>query len=230
MSIFEAVIGWVAPLQCVNCGYEGKALCLGCSTSDVVPFGEHCWLCNKVSPAARTCPSCRPSSPRHVWITTNYEGAARRLVKIYKFGHQRAAAGSLCDLMAGTLMDFNQTSELAKLNYLVVPVPTATRRIRQRSFDHSALLARTLAYKICLQNANVLGRLGQERQIGAKRSDRLSQPKGNYFVRRPQAVKSRNILLVDDVVTTGATIREVTKVLRRAGAKRIDALVFAKRL
>lgn len=127
-------------------------------------------------------------------------------------------------------MDFNQASELAKMNYLVVPVPTATRRIRQRSFDHSALLARTLAPKICLQNANVLGRLGQERQIGAKRSDRLSQPKGNYFVRRSQTIKGRSILLVDDVVTTGATIREVTKVLRRAGAKRIDALIFAKRL
>jgi ComF family protein len=165
-----------------------------------------------------------------VWITTNYAGAARDLIKVYKFGHQRAAARSLSQLMVETLHDFNNLAELAKLNYLIVPVPTATSRIRQRGFDHSALLAMTLARRMETKSTNVLGRLGQTRQLGAKRTDRLSQSEGNYFVRLPQITKGRNVLLTDDVVTTGATLKAITKVLRAAGAKRVDALVFAKRL
>ena len=184
-----------------------------------------------MSTGGRTCPKCRAGgSPRFVWITTNYDGVAKDLVKIYKFGHQRAAVHSLSQLMVETLYDFNNPAELAKLNYLMVPVPTATSRIRQRSFDHSVLLARTVARQLDAECANGLGRLGQTRQLGAKRSDRLKQPEGNYFVRLPQSIKNRNILLIDDVVTTGATLKAVTKVLRAAGAKRVDALIFAKRL
>lgn len=230
MSIMETLIGWVAPPQCVSCGDEGSVLCLGCSTSEIIPFGEHCWLCNKVNISARTCGACSPSSPRHVWITTNYEGAARQLVKVYKFGHQRATADTISGLMTETLFDFNDQSELDKLNYLIIPVPTATSRIRRRGFDHNFLLARQLSRKVGFQYTNALGRLGQSRQLGAKRFDRLTQPRGKYFVRQPKTIKGRNILLVDDVVTTGATIREVTKILRQNGAKRVDALIFAKRL
>ena len=231
MNVLEAVIGWVAPPQCINCGREGSALCFGCSTSEIVPYGEQCWGCNALSPGGRTCTKCRAGgSPRFVWITTNYSGAAKKLVKIYKFGHQRAAANVLSGLMLGTLLDFNDKSKIAKLNYLVVPIPTATARARQRGFGHGELLARVLSHKIALQSATALGRLGQTRQLGSKRSDRLKQPEGNYFVRQPRIITGRNILLVDDVVTTGATIREVTKVLRAAGARRVDALIFAKRL
>lgn len=231
MSILESAIGWVAPPQCVACGREGSALCIACATSEIVPYGQQCWLCNHVSAGGRTCPKCRTGgSPRFVWITTNYAGAARDLIKVYKFGHQRAAARGLSQLMVETLHDFNNPAELAKRNYLIVPVPTATSRIRQRGFDHSALLAMTLARRMGTKSTSILGRLGQTRQLGAKRADRLSQSEGNYFVRLPQITKGRNILLIDDVVTTGATLKAVTKILRAAGAKRVDALVFAKRL
>lgn len=230
MSILEATIGLIAPPDCVACSQEGSALCLGCSAAEIVPYGEHCWLCNRVAPGGRTCPQCRPSSPRHVWITTNYDGAAQNLIKIYKFGHLRAAAPIISDLMIQTLSDFGVLQDIRRLNYLIAPVPTATSRLRRRGFGHSELLARTIARQLKLKDSLILGRLGQSRQLGAKRSERLKSPKDNYFVRSSQAVKDCNILLIDDVVTTGATIRAATKVLRRAGARRIDALVFAKKL
>ena len=211
MSLFEAAIGWLAPTTCIACGVEGSALCLGCSTSEIVPYGQQCWLCNAASAGGRTCSKCRRGgSPRFVWITTNYEGLAKDLVKIYKFGHQRAAVRSLSQLMVETLHDFNNPVELAQLDYLVVPVPTATSRIRQRSFDHCALLAQTLAGKLGLKSLNALGRLGQSRQLGAKRSDRLKQPDGNFLVRQPKGINGRNNLLIDAVVTTGATLKAPT--------------------
>lgn len=230
MSLLDSVIGLLAPPRCIVCGVEGSALCAACASTKIIPYGERCFACGAVSPGARTCERCRGRAPRYVWVTTNYEAAARELVKIYKFGHQRAAAESIANLMVGTLLNFSDFEKVRELNYLIMPVPTATSRIRQRSFDHSAYLARQIARKLKARHLNALARIGQSRQVGAERSVRLRQPIGNYLVRYPNLVSGQNILLIDDVVTTGATLRAVTKALRAAGASRVDALVFSKRL
>ncbi len=231
MSILDAAIGWLAPPQCLGCGLEGSALCVACLAAEIIPYGAHCFGCGAVSPDGRTCPKCRKAgTPRSVWVSTNYEGLARNLVKKYKFGHQRIVAETLAELMADTFLAFNSQAGAQKANYLAVPVPTATHRVRRRSFDHAAWLARAIAKKLGLENSQVLNRLGQTQQVGALRATRLNQTEGNYFIRYAYKVKGRNILLIDDVVTTGATLRAATKALRAAGARHVDALVFAKRL
>jgi len=227
MSLLETTIGWLAPPLCVGCGAEGSALCVACLESEILPYGSCCWRCGALTPLPRACKSCKSfGGPRYVWLTTQYDGLARELMKVYKFGQQRIAGQKIAELMTQTFAQ----PDFAQQNYLVVPVPTATKRIRERGFGHSELLARLIAQKLNLQLRKALGRLGQKHQIGASRSTRLVQPEGNYYVRWPQRVKGRNILLIDDVLTTGATLRAATKALRVAGAKHVDALVFAKRL
>ncbi len=228
MSLLEATIGWLAPPLCAGCGREGSSLCAGCSSSKILPFGEKCAFCGVVSQASRSCQSCRRGGvPSHVWVTTNHEGLARDLLHVYKFEQQRAAADSITRLMIETYL---RCSGELEYNYMVVPVPTATKRVRERGFDHSALLAKKIADRLKIDYQPALGRLGQTRQVGAKRSDRLSQMDGKIRVKRTSAVRDRQILLVDDVITTGATLRVAAKALRQAGAHRVDALVFAKRL
>jgi ComF family protein len=230
LSIFDLAIGLLAPPCCVVCQTEGMALCSNCAKTKIIAYGERCFDCGRRSLGSRTCKKCRPSAPRHVLITTNYEDAASKLIKTYKFGHQRAAAESLANLMIKTLLSFDDLEKIKKIDYLIVPVPTASRRIRQRSFDHSALLAHKIARKLGINYLNVLSRFGQSQQVGAKRVERLRQPAGKYLVKYPHLISARNILLIDDVVTTGATLRAVTKALREANAARVDALIFAKRL
>ena len=231
MSFLEAAIGWLAPPQCVGCGTEGSSVCRACATSEISAFGERCWRCNAVSLNCRTCPKCRlPGSPGHVWISTDYDGLARELVSLYKFGHQRAAAEPIARMMADTLLLYGSPEEVQSKNYLVVPVPTATSRIRERGFDHSELLARKIALILHANHSGALRRLSQTRQLGSKRQNRLTQLAGSFAIKDRQAVYGRNILLVDDVITTGGTLTETTKVLRAAGARQVDALLFAKRL
>lgn len=230
MSVLDSVIGWIAPPGCVVCQAEGSSLCAACSNAEIIPYGPRCFGCGVVSPNGRTCERCRPGAPRFVWVTTNYESAARELLKAYKFGQQRVAAQSLSRLMVETLLDFSPVEYLHSLDYIIVSVPTASSRIRQRSFDHSALMSRQIARHLRLRNINALARIGQSRQLGAARSVRLRQPEGSYLVRYPNLIRGQNILLIDDVVTTGATLRAATRALRVAGAARVDALVFAKRL
>jgi ComF family protein len=230
MSVLDSVIGWLSPPVCIMCGHEGRALCDNCSASEVIPFGIRCWRCGKVSPRSRTCESCRhTSSPAHVWISTDYEGASAKLLQLYKFGHQRAAVTPLVSLMAETFWQFNSSGEITK-DYLLVPVATATSRVRERGFDHTDLLAKKISQQLQIDYFPVLGRLGQMRQVGAKRFLRLQQVEGQFYAKHPGKINARRIVLVDDVVTTGATLAEAAKVLRRAGAKSVDALVFAKKL
>lgn len=230
MSVFESVIGWLAPPVCVGCGVEGSALCEACGASELLPFGERCYKCSALSPRSRTCPAHRTGSPRYVWISTDYGGAAKVLLQKYKFNHLRTAANPLSAHLAATLRTYNDSNSLAKAGYLVVAVPTASGRVRERGFDHAALLAKTTAGRLALAYSPLLARLGQARQVGATRAQRMAQQTGTYRVTRPYLVAGRNILLIDDVVTTGATLRAATAALRAAGARHVDALVFAKSL
>lgn len=231
MTIFEKAISLIAPPDCLGCGVEGNVLCEACIASEIMPFGERCWRCNRLSLGAKTCLSCKSfRGPTTVWINTEYQGLVKEVTKSYKFGHLRACAEPMASLMAQTLYGYNNDVQIHRRNYMVVPVPTAVRRRRQRGFDHAQLLAKYLAIKLETKSANAVGRLGRERQVGATRSVRLTQPAGNYFAKQEKLITNRNILLIDDVVTTGATLREIARVLRRSGAKRVDALVFAKRL
>jgi ComF family protein len=227
MSLFESAIGTLAPPECINCGSEGSALCVSCASKFIQPFGERCWRCNSLSPNSRTCRSCRQfGSPAHVWIVTDHDGLARDLLSLYKFGHQRAAAQPIVSLMLNTLRKYN----IEAGDYLVVPVPTATSRIRERGFGHSELLAKKIAQMLQVPYANALHRLGQTRQLGSKRDERLVQLSSSFALSNYKKIQGRKILLIDDVVTTGGTIIAATKTLRAAGAKQVDALLLAKRL
>lgn len=229
MSLLEAAIGVLAPPQCLACGEEGFALCSSCSATIILPFGERCWRCNKISPGSKTCQACRRTgSPSSVWITTDYDGLTRDLLSLYKFGHQRMAVEPIARLMASTFLNF--ANKDGGSDYLIVPVPTATARIRERGFGHAELLSKKVALKLRLEQSNALRRLSQTRQLGSKREERLVQLGNSFAVKNPKRIKGRNILLVDDVVTTGGTIIAATRALRSAGAGRVDALLFAKRL
>jgi len=231
VSVFEAVIGWLAPPQCIGCGAEGSAFCHSCSTSEIIAFGERCAYCGSLSPRAQTCVRCRRAgTPSFVWISTNHEAMAQELVRVYKFGHLRAAAGPLAELMSQTYVKFNSQPYRGSAGYCVVPLPTATSRIRQRGFGHAELLAKIIAQNLDMPYCQALGRLGQTRQVGTSRQTRLAQQAENYFVRQPHRVRGRSVLLIDDVMTTGGSLIAATKALREAGASRVDALVFAKRL
>lgn len=111
----------------------------------------------------------------------------------------------------------------------VVHVPTISRHVRQRGYDHALRIADELARLLDRTHLHALSRVGQKHQVGSSRKDRLVQLDGAFTLHRPELVKGRHILLVDDVMTTGGTLLAATKALRAAGAKSVDAVVFAQK-
>lgn len=220
MITLEPLIAVFAPHHCLSCGKEGALLCTECSAS-LPPHPSICYRCHRLSPHFRTCATCRRYAPLHsVTIATLYEEPLRSVLHRLKFERARAAAGTLGQLITQDIQD--TAAEI------VVPVPSASRRQRQRGYNPAHEIAASVARELHLPLAPVLGRLGQKRQVGARRRERLRQLTGAFYVFRAQAVSGKRVLLVDDILTTGATLAECAKVLRAAGAKRIEAAVVAR--
>jgi predicted amidophosphoribosyltransferase len=152
-----------------------------------------------------------------VWAA-RYEGVARDLVAALKFAKRVPVATVLAGAIAAAL----QGDPGAEA---VVAVPPAPARRRRRGFDAAELIAAALGAQLGLPVPALLRRANGPRQVGRRRADRLASPPRVEAVAPPAAV-----LLVDDVLTTGATLAACATALGRAGASEVSAAVFARAL
>lgn len=218
--MLDSLLSVIAPHICLQCGAEGSPWCVACRNT-ARPAIDRCYRCHALSPRGRTCGSCRASSALYsVRAVTRYDGIAKQLVWRFKFERARAAYRVLADML--------MQRAPAEAGAVVVPVPTSTSRVRQRGYDQTVLIARQYARSVGLPYRPVLARYGQQQQHTAARQQRLTQLQRAFTTARPAAVQSMHVLLIDDVVTTGATLEAAAQALKAAGAKRVSALVFAQ--
>lgn len=218
--LLDKLIAQLAPHECLCCATEGSLLCSACLTM-LSPAPSACYRCQRLTESGETCQSCCASSPLFaVRAATVYEGMAKDLVWKLKFDGAQAAAEEMANMLSRSVPRHTDV--------LLVPVSTATTRVRQRGYDQAKLIARALARQTGAQYLPALRRSGQSHQVGATRAQRIQQLKDAYRVAKPGAIKNQHIVLIDDVLTTGATLEAAAAVLRTAGAKRVSALVFAR--
>lgn len=217
--LISRALQFVAPANCLSCQLPGDLLCRSCLTSAPIQRTGTCFRCNKLSPSGRTCPTCRTHSRLFgVTVASYYDGVIKELILALKFGQAQSAA----ELGAQMLIP-----KLNAANYdLVTSVPSAPRRYRRRGYNQSALLAKTLGRQLGLPYTELLGRTVEHDQIGANRQERLDQIQGAFYAKR--AASGQRILIVDDVLTTGATLSECALILKTAGARRVSGAVLAK--
>ena len=221
MSLLDQLLAILAPHTCVGCGRENTLLCSTCAGQLVLPV-DRCYRCHKLTVQADTCLACRQHSHlRSVQSAYRYQGAAKELVWKLKSAGAQAAAKQ----MANQILRHCPPLPAAAI---IVPVPTATSRVRRRGYDQAELLARQLAAATGLRYMSCLVRTGQAEQVGAGREQRLSQLTAAFRAGQLPAIQGQHLILIDDVVTTGATLEAAAKTLQAAGADRVDALVFAQ--
>ena len=230
---------WIAealfPLCCASCGAMlgrrpdvGLPLCPACLASVVRVAEPWCSRCGLPleSPASR-CPDCSRSLPgfdacRAVFV---YAGAAKDLVLSLKHGAAFELAWPLGRLMAATAV----VTGLARVD-LVVPVPVTPVRARVRGYNQAALLARAVGKSLGVAaGMRALRRvLDPGPQGHHSREERRARVRGCFEVSRGAEVDGRRVLLIDDVVTTGATASECARVLKEAGASFVGVLAVAR--
>ena len=223
MFITEKIISIVAPHQCLVCEREGAVVCDWCLPDFAAALPDRCYKCKTIAPDSRVCKPCRTKSPlKHVWVRTDYEEPNKQLIHNFKFERQQAAAIPLARMMAEKVPFLSRDT-------IIAHVPTATSRVRKRGYDHAELLAQALAKELGLPCQTLLLRTTQTRQVRSSREQRLKQMEGAFMALKSGALRSQKVLLVDDIVTTGSTLESAARCLREAGAKTVDAVVFAQR-
>lgn len=221
MNFFETLVNLIAPQTCVLCGWEGSWLCESCAGRAVIVKQPSCYRCNRLSPAGQTCPGCKPSTDLSgVTVAAYYDGAIKDLIHGLKYERAKAVATVLADLIG---------SHLAELKFdLVTAVPADPARRRARGYNQAELIAKALSNVAGVPYVDVLLRVKPVHQIGAERDRRLEQIKGAFSFQRELFIKGARVLVVDDVVTTGATLAECARVLKKAGAERVWGAAAAK--
>lgn len=164
----------------------------------------------------------------------SYEGGLKELIHLLKFDQVRPAAGVLGCMLAEVIRRLEPG--LPEGSISVVPVPLHSRKQSQRGFNQADLVTRAALKRIAMPErfrlvTNALVRRRETgSQIGLTRHQRRENLRGAFAVTDPTCFVGKNILLVDDVFTTGTTVSECAKVLRRAGASTIWVVTVARTL
>jgi len=207
MEILHAVAAGIVPPLCAACGRS-------CRPEAVV-----CTRCGRRLAAAEPLQGKGPPGLDRAWSSAPHEGVARGLVSALKFRGLLPVA----DLMADRIQ---WLAPAQMLSGAIVPVPAAPSRLRRRGFDPAGELAAALVERLGAPLEPCLARRGRRRQVGRRRAERLAQPPRIHAT----APASRSVVLVDDVLTTGATLSACAQALRAAGAARVVAVTFARRM
>ena len=214
------------PMHCLGCGTEGGALCHACVTALPRLAPPYCAVCAQPG-LDGTCDWCQRHTPAVDGIMAPflYVGASpiHQAITRLKFAGWRTVAPDL----AGLLATFLDTHSVAV--DMVVPVPGHPRRLRSRGFNQAALIADELRKRADLPVADdVLVRTKNapsQLSMGSNQS-RWLNVEGNFSCLR--AVEGLRILVVDDLVTTGATMSACASALKRAGASEVVGIAVAR--
>ena len=207
MPALDAVLSAIVPPSCAACGR-------GCR--------REATLCNRCARRLAEVEPLAGSGPPGLdaaWSSAPHEGVARDLVAALKFRRLLPVAGTMVDRIAWL-------APASLLSGTLVPVPTAPLRALGRGFDPAAELVAALAELSGLPRSPCLARSGGGRQVGRRRAERIGRPP--HVRLRGEA--PRSALLVDDVLTTGATLSACARALRAGGAVRVAAITFTRRL
>jgi ComF family protein len=192
--------------------------CLACA----LPLTAHPVTCGGVGD---------PSALASVRAAVDYAFPWDVLVRRFKSVGGLSLAAPLADLMRANLMTDPACTPPCPGTTLVVPVPAAASRLAERGYHPAWELARRVARALCLDAApQALVRRIDRAQTGARSADRFANMRA-AFAAAPRAramVSGRPVLLVDDVMTTGATLQAAARQLRQSGAARVDAFVLAR--
>jgi ComF family protein len=238
----ESLFATIFPGDCRFCNsplvrFSRIPVCDTCLQSIQALDDPVCYLCGlrllRVQGDEGRCPMCsRLESPFSGAVAYgSYEGGLRDLIHLLKYERVRPAAGVLGRMLAEVVMPLVSRSDMKQT--LVVPVPLHQGKQRQRGFNQAELIAGAMlknlpAWPLKLHASGLQRRRATDSQTGLSRAQRRENLGGAFVAPFPSEIAGRDVLLVDDVYTTGTTVSECARVLRRAGAKQVWVATVAR--
>jgi competence protein ComFC len=210
------------PQKCLSCGeYSKDYLCKSCLDSTHLMYTSICPVCQKESLEGQTHYHCKAKyAPDMCVIPFKYSGVVKSCIRSSKYGQKNfSLVNELVDYSFNFKEQFNY--HLLK-NFTVVPIPSDKDRLKQRGFNLPNVIAERICKNLKLKSSNVLVKQKHlEPFYGLNKKERKKAIKNAFSVKNKTP---KNILLVDDILTTGATTAEATNILKRNGA--ISVVIF----
>ena len=202
MKIFNKILAVLFPQKCLGCKKENEILCPDCLL--------------KIS---------RPDTPylNGVHIAANYQDLVlKKALWMLKYQGVKQLAKPLAELIKERVWKKLETGD-----WLIVPVPLSKKKLRRRGYNQAELIAKELSDNV---RADILfKKFHTKSQVEVKdKEERLANIIDSFEIKTPEKKKGKKIILIDDVLTTGATMREAKKVLKQAGAKKVIGVVVAR--
>jgi ComF family protein len=226
---WQTALDFLLPPRCVLCGMLSGSICIceACKT-DLPWLGPHCHQCGLPlgSPKDNICGACIQKTPpfTRTVCPLQYQFPVDRLVQGFKFKRQLASGRILSHLLCETVISREVT-----LPDMLIPVPLHNFRLIKRGFNQAYELS---SYAGKILDVPVLSTAlrryrNTQAQSGLSRKQRRKNVRGAFYW-QPPGIAASHIALVDDVMTTATTVSECARVLKKAGAKRVDIWVAAR--
>ncbi|HPD56197.1 MAG TPA: ComF family protein [Smithellaceae bacterium] len=237
MGVLKNIADIIFPPACLGCEEilareEDKYFCPDCRRQIRFLTGSICPICGITffdSPAENhLCGNCIEQKPFFslARAVAAYESVMLEAIRKFKYGRDLSTGSLLASIMA----DFPFPDFDCRAYDMIVPVPLHIKKLRQRGFNQAVILAQALKKKWQIPlNYFLLKRTKFTlTQTGLRKKERENNIKGAFAVSDDKAAEGTNIILVDDVYTTGATVNECARTLRRAGSREIAVLTLAR--
>ena len=224
------LINWLFPKRCVSCGRVGQYLCSDC-VNRVGTAEQACPMCGKGSIYGLTHVRCRrPHGIDGLVRVFKYRGVVKIMIGKIKY---KLVTDMVTELVEA-IISLGDFTPLTKDTWLIVPVPLHASRLRWRGFNQAEVVARHLAHYFGWRHAPhlLIRTKNTTPQVGLSGKARRANLRGAFALNPKLKASSlkhnaNSILLVDDVSTTGTTLRECAKVLKAAGVGKVWGLVVA---
>jgi competence protein ComFC len=223
-----ALVDWLFPKQCIGCGEIGAYICAICVNYLVPVKNQICPECCKPSGWGRTHPKCQNQrGMAGLTGVIEYRGLGKKLVKTYKYKYVKSLTEDLVEIM----ISLGDWEGIANDKWLVAAVPLHKKRENWRGFNQADKLAEGIAKANGWEKVRgvLVRKCYTKPQMSLSRKERGSNLAGAFGPgENINNIEQRQVLLVDDVWTTGTTMRECAKVLRNWGVKRVWGLTLAR--
>jgi len=236
-SLFSSVLDYLFPPYCLICEspelyQEGCLICKSCMGS--FPFITHpfCPRCGKPflteSDRDHLCGDCLTHEPYYDTVRAlgRLEGILKKIIHQFKYKHKFAMGNIL-----SVLLDACPINVINFSSYdLLIPVPLHRSRLRERGFNQAVIVGKVLQnkYKVPMKRMALQRSVYTVPQVKLRGKDRKNNVRNAFKVKDSTLVRNKSTLLLDDVFTTGATMNECARVLKDAGAFRVDGFVVAR--
>lgn len=227
------ILSLIFPKHCVSCKKLGSYLCENCFSYLSFDAKSLCLVCNKPAFNGLTHPYCiKKYSIDGCFSALPYNKTAQKLIYNFKYKpYLTDLKNVLSELFYESLIqneDFN--SELKRGEWILVPIPLFSSKLRKRGYNQAEIMAKELSKKFNFPFQNILERIKDTKtQVGMTNIQRRKNIKDAFgLINHKSEILDQNVFLVDDVVTTGSTLLEAAKILKKNGVKRVIGLTLAR--